>query len=143
VIPSGIKDAYFDKWKTIQSGYQKMIKECFSPIPIFSLELLDQEIVGKELLVNIAKKLYGRNDPTRLFLTQKPIEILKRDGGFDMFLNLPFVDKADIDLYKNGEELIIKVGNFKRNILLPQILIGFSIKSAKFEADRLKISFRQ
>lgn len=143
VIPSDIKDAYFDKWKTIQSGYQEMIKECFSPIPIFSLELMDQEIVGKGLLVRIAKKLYGKNDPTRLFVTQKPIEILKSDGGFDMFVNLPFVEKADIDLYKNGEELIIKAGNFKRNVLLPQTLLNLLIKSAKFEADRLKISFRQ
>jgi arsenite-transporting ATPase len=142
VIPSGITDAYFDKWKTIQSGYQKMIEECFAPIPIFSLELLDQEIVGIELLSKIAKKLYGRNDPTRLFLTQKPIEILRSDGGFDMFVNLPFVDKTDIDLYKNGEELIIKVGNFKRNVLLPQTLINFAIKNAKFEADKLKICFR-
>ncbi len=142
VIPSGITDTYFDKWKTIQSGYQKMIEECFAPIPIFSLELLDQEIVGKKLLSKIAKRLYGRNDPTRLFLTQKPIEILKSDGGFDMFVNLPFVDKADIDLYKNGEELIIKVGNFKRNVLLPQTLTNFVIKNAKFEADKLKISFR-
>lgn len=143
VIPPGIKDAYFDKWKDIQSGYQQMIKECFAPIPIYSLELLDQEIVGKELLAKIAKRLYGRNDPTRLFLTHKPIDIRKSDGGFDMFLNLPFVDKADIDLYKNGDELIIKVGHYKRNILLPQALINFSINSAKFEAEKLKISFRQ
>lgn len=143
VIPSEIRDAYFDKWKTIQSGYRQMIKECFSPIPIFSLELLDQEIVGKKLLIHIAKKLYGRHDPTRLFVTQKPIEILKSDGGFDMFVNLPFVEKADIDLYKNGEELIIKAGNYKRNVLLPQTLLNLTIKNAKFEADRLKISFRQ
>ena len=142
VIPSSIVDAYFDKWKTIQSEYQKMIKECFAPIPIFSLELMDQEIMGKQLLLKIAKKLYGKNDPTRLFLTQKPIEILKSDGGFDMFVNLPFVDKTNIDLYKNGEELIIKAGNFKRNVLLPQTLINLTIKKAKFEADRLLISFR-
>lgn len=143
VIPSEIRDAYFDKWKVIQSGYQQTIRECFSPIPIFSLELMDQEIVGKKLLIQIAKKLYGHNDPTRLFVTQKPIEILKSDGGFDMFVNLPFVEKADIDLYKNGEELIIKAGNYKRNVLLPQTLLNLPIKNAKFEADRLKISFRQ
>ena len=143
VIPSSIKDAYFDKWKAIQSGYQQMIKECFAPIPIYSLELLDQEIVGKELLSKIAKKLYGKNDPTRSFLTQRPIDIRKSDGGFDMLLNLPFVRKADIDLYKNEDELIIKVGPYKRNILLPQALSNLSIHNAKFDADKLKISFRQ
>ena len=78
-----------------------------------------------------------------MFVTQKPIEILKSDGGFDMFVNLPFVEKADIDLYKNGEELIIRAGNYKRNVLLPQALFNLPIKNAKLEAEKLKISFRQ
>ena len=143
VIPPIIKDAYFDKWKTIQSNYQLMIKECFSPIPIFSLELMDQEIMGKALLSKIAKKIYGAKDPTSLFLSQKPITIQKADGGFDMLLNLPFQKRSDIDLIKNGDELIIKVGHFKRNIILPPTLINYSIESAKFETERLRICFRQ
>jgi len=143
VIPPIIKDAYFDRWKAIQSNYQQMIKECFSPIPIFSLELMDQEIIGKDLLSKIAKKIYGAKDPTKLFLSQKPITIHKVDGGFDMLLNLPFQKKSDIDLIKNGDELIIKVGNFKRNIILPPTLINYSVKSAKFETEKLRISFRQ
>jgi arsenite-transporting ATPase len=143
VIPPEITDAYFDKWKLIQTGYQKMIKECFSPIPIFSLELLEEEIIGKELLARIAKKIYGRKDPARIFLSQNPVVIQKADGGFDMLLNLPFQKKADIDLYKNGDELIIKVGNFKRNFILPPTLIHYTINSAKFEEERLRISFRQ
>jgi len=143
VIPPIIKDAYFDKWKTIQSNYQLMIKECFSPIPIFSLELMDQEIMGKALLSKIAKKIYGAKDPTSLFLSQKPITIQKADGGFDMLLNLPFQKRSDIDLIKNGDELIIKVGHFKRNIILPPTLINYSVESAKFETERLRICFRQ
>jgi arsenite-transporting ATPase len=143
VIPSIIKDAYFDKWKAIQSNYQQMIKECFSPIPIFSLELMDQEIMGKTLLSKIAKKIYGAKDPTSLFLSQKPITIQKADGGFDMLLNLPFQKRSDIDLIKNGDELIIKVGHFKRNIILPPTLINYSVESAKFETERLRICFRQ
>jgi arsenite-transporting ATPase len=143
LIPSIIKDAYFDKWKTIQSNYQQMIKECFSPIPIFSLELMDQEIMGKTLLSKIAKKIYGAKDPTSLFLSQKPITIQKADGGFDMLLNLPFQKRSDIDLIKNGDELIIKVGHFKRNIILPPTLINYSVESAKFETERLRICFRQ
>jgi arsenite-transporting ATPase len=143
MIPPDITDAYFDKWKLIQTGYQKMIKECFSPIPIYSLELLDEEIIGIELLSQIAKKVYGKKDPAQIFLSQKPVVIQKADGGFDMLLNLPFQKKSDIDLYKNGDELIIKVGSFKRNFILPPTLIHYSIKSAKFEEERLRISFRQ
>lgn len=143
VIPDDIKDSYFDKWKVIQTGYQKMIKECFAPTPIFSLELLEEEVIGTELLSLISKKTYGKKDPARIFLSQRPVNIQKADGGFDMFLNLPFQKKTDIDLYKSGDELIVKVGNFKRNIILPPTLVHYTIKSAKFEEERLRISFRQ
>lgn len=141
VIPSGIQDVYFDKWKSIQAGYLDMIAESFSPIPIFSLELMDQEIVGKCLLSKAAHKIYDTKDPCQLFISQKPIDIQKTEKGFDISLYLPFVQKAEIDLLKNGDELIVKVGNFKRNILLPQTLINYSVSSARFEANELKISF--
>ncbi len=143
LIPRNIRDAYFDKWKSIQASYLEMITESFSPIPIFSLELLDQEIMGKGLLCKVAHKIYDTNDPCQLFISQKPMDIQKTERGFDVFLYLPFVHKTEIDLLKNGDELIIKVGNFKRNILLPQTLANYSVSGAKFEADKLKISFCQ
>jgi len=143
IIPPEVQDLYFKKWKTIQSTYKKVIKECFAPVPILSSELFSQEIVGTDLLYKLAKKVYSEKDPTQIFFTQRPIIIEKKDGGFDLTLNLPFVQKKDLDLFQKGEELHIKVGNYKRNILLPHSLLNYSIKEAKFEEERLRISFRQ
>lgn len=143
LIPAEVYDTYFQKWKDIQGKYMQMIRECFSPLPIFTSDLFSQEIVGKELLEKMARKVYGKNDPTRLFFTQKPITVEKTDGGFDMFVYLPFVEKRDIDLFQKGEELSVRVGPYKRNILLPQALRNYSVREAKFEEERLKISFRQ
>jgi arsenite-transporting ATPase len=39
--------------------------------------------------------------------------------------------------------LIIRVGNFKRNIILPRVLLNYSLKEAKFEHEMLRINFRQ
>jgi arsenite-transporting ATPase len=141
VIPQGIRDAYFNKWKSIQAGYLEMITESFSPIPILSVELLDQEIIGKGMLSKVAQKVYDGKDPCDLFISQKPVDIQKTENGFDIYLNLPFVHKAEIDLLKNGDELIVKVGAFKRNILLPHTLTNYAVSSAKFEHGKLKISF--
>jgi arsenite-transporting ATPase len=91
----------------------------------------------------MAKKVYGKEDPTQIFFTQRPIIIEKTDGGFDLSLNLPFVQKKDLDLFQKGEELHIRVGGYKRNILLPHSLLSCSLKEAKFEEERLRISFRQ
>lgn len=142
LIPPEVQDRYFKQWKTIQATYQQMIKECFSPVPILSAELFSQEITGIDLLYKMAKKVYGNKDPAQIFFAKKPIIIEKAAGGFDLSLNLPFVEKKDLDLSQKGEELFIKVGNYKRNILLPQTLLNYSLKGAKFEKERLKINFR-
>lgn len=143
LLPFEVQDTYFKKWKSIQATYQKMIKESFSPVPILSVELFSQEIVGVELLHKLAEKVYGKKNPAKVFFAQKPISIAKTDGGYDLFLYLPFVEKKDLNLYQKGEELFIKVGSYKRNILLPQTLLNYSIKEAKFDKDRLRISFHQ
>lgn len=141
LLPLEVQDTYFKKWKSIQATYQKMINECFLPIPILTAELFSQEIVGVDLLNNLGEKVYGKKDPSQIFFTQKPISIEKTDGGFELSLHLPFVKKKDLDLYQKGEDLFVKAGNYKRNILLPQTLLNYSIKEAKFDKDRLKISF--
>lgn len=142
LIPPEVQDLYFKHWKTIQATYQQMIKECFSPVPILSAELFSREITGVDLLYKMAKKVYGNKDPAQIFFAKKPIIIEKADGGFDLSLNLPFVEKKDLNLIQKGEELFIRVGNYKRNILLPQTLLNYSLKGAKFEKERLKICFR-
>jgi len=143
VLPDKVKDDYFKKWKDIQESYIQMIHEGFSPIPIYNLELFDQEIVGKTLLNKIAKRIYNTEDPTRFFFSEKPISIKKVKGGFDMFLKLPFVKKSDLDLLQDGEELYIRVGNYKRTILIPHSLLNYAIEDAKFEEEKLRISFRK
>lgn len=142
MIPQTIQDNYFKKWKVIQASYRDLIQESFSPLPILTLELLDREIVGKKLLEQIGKEIYRDSDPAQTFYAQKPIRIEKADGGFDMYLNLPFVEKKDLSLSLNGEELYIRVGTYKRMILLPQTLQNYAVQEAKFEEERLRISFR-
>jgi len=143
IIAQAVKNGYFSRWKTIQENYQILIQEIFSPIPIFSSELFSQEIIGISLLQKMAEKVYDEKDPTQLFYSQRPVTIEEENGGFVLSLNLPFVEKKDLDLFLKGEELHIRVGNFKRNIFLPRKLRHYSIKGAKFEKERLRISFCQ
>jgi arsenite-transporting ATPase len=143
LIPDEVKDDYFSHWKTIQENYQQMIRETFAPIPIFSSELFNQEVVGMNFLRKMASNVYGRKDPTQRFFSQKPVTIEKVNGGYVLSMSLPFVKKKDLDLFQKGEELVIKARNFKRNILLPRTLLHYSIKGAKFEKEKLKISFSQ
>lgn len=141
MLPQEIKDPYFSQWKAIQENYLSLIEECFSPLPLFSLQLFSQEIVGIPLLEKIAGEVYKDKDPTRVFFSQKPVNIEKENSRYILSINLPFVEKKNIQLTQNGEELAVRVGNFKRNILLPRILLKYSIKGAKFEGEKLRITF--
>ncbi len=142
VIPASVEDPYFRNWKTIQESYLRLIEESFSPVPILTAELAHQEIVGLASLDKLGAAVYRGKDPARLFFAQKPLQIKKEDGRFVLSLHLPFVEKSDLDLFQKGEELFIRVGPLKRNILLPRVLLNHSIRGAKFVEERLLITFQ-
>jgi arsenite/tail-anchored protein-transporting ATPase len=141
LLPPSVEDPYFKKWKTIQESYRHQIEECFSPVPILAAELYSQEIVGVALLEKLAESVYKGADPARLFFAQKPIRIAKEDGKYVLSLHLPFVEKSEMSLTQKGEELFVRVGAIKRNILLPRILLNRTIKQARFVNERLKVTF--
>jgi len=50
MIPEEVKDNYFFHWKALQEIYKKKVEECFSPLPIFSLDILNREATGINFL---------------------------------------------------------------------------------------------
>ena len=51
------------------------------------------------------------------------------------------IPKSQIDLSKSGDELNIRIGNHRRNLVLPQALAALQPSGAKMEEDYLKIRF--
>ncbi len=141
IIPDKVEDPYFQRWKSIQENYLCRIEETFSPIPILSSELYSQEIVGLKLLEKTGAAVYRDSDPAELFFNERPIRVEKADGRYAMSIHLPFVEKGAIDVSQKGEELLLKVGPIKRNILLPRVLLDHCVRGAKFDKDRLVIQF--
>lgn len=142
ILPQAVDDPYFKNWKTIQEGYIRQIEESFAPLPILPAELFNQEIVGIDLLADLGESVYGSADPASVFFSQNPMRIEANDGKFILTLHLPFAQKEDLDLVQKGEELFVRVGSLKRNILLPRILLSHAIQSARLEKDQLKIIFQ-
>jgi len=142
VIPPIVKDPYFTKWKKTQSSYMKMIKESFNPVPILSSTLFSQEINGLTLLEQMAKKIYNKEDPVKIFHKGKPIHIDKQNRHYVLSIRIPFLNKEDLDILKKDEELVITAGKYKRNILLPRTLVGLEQIGATYENELLRIKFR-
>jgi arsenite/tail-anchored protein-transporting ATPase len=47
-----------------------------------------------------------------------------------------------VQLNKTGDELNIRIGNHRRNLVLPQALAALQPSGAKMEEDFLKIKFK-
>jgi arsenite-transporting ATPase len=143
LIPEEVKDRHFDSWKESQERYYQMVEERFAPLPILTIPLFSQEVVGIPMLRLMAQALFGDEDPTKVFYRGQTHNIRKEDGNYVLTLPLPFVQKEEISLMRNGDELTIQAGRHKRNISLPRILAGLSVKEARFEGERLRIDFEE
>jgi arsenite-transporting ATPase len=141
VFPSQVDDNYLKVWGKNQQKYMKLAETYFYPLPIFKAPLYDSEILGYEKLLKFGESLYRGEDPTQIFFKQKPYQFAKMDGRSVVKLHLPFVTKEEIDLSKIGDELIIKIGNFKKNIVLPRAYAVLEPSRARLEEDHLLIEF--
>ncbi|MCX7840067.1 MAG: TRC40/GET3/ArsA family transport-energizing ATPase [Anaerolineae bacterium] len=141
IIPANIGDDYFNAWKDAQTRYSQLVEEAFSPLPIFKVPLMDQEVVGAAMLRKMAEAIYGAQDPTQIFYHEQPQVIEKTDDAYLLKLRLPFITKDAVNLTRSGDELVISIGNFRRNLILPRVLAAREIQKAKFENDRLVLTF--
>ncbi len=141
LIPPDVTDAYFTSWKESQERYFALVEEGFAPLPILTAPLMDQEVVGLEMLDRFATALYGEDDPTLIRFRGQTQAVRQDDGDYVLTLLLPFTSKEDVSLSQLGDELVIHVGKNKRNVILPRVLVGMRTESAKLEDDRLTIRF--
>ena len=143
LLPHEVGDSYFSSWKASQIKYRKLIEESFAPLPIKDVPFFSQEVVGISMLQALGNVLFGADDPSLLFFQGQAREIERVDGSYIITIPLPFLEKDDISLSRNGDELIIHAGRQRRNIVLPQALLGLTVESAKFEGDNLRIHFKE
>jgi arsenite-transporting ATPase len=141
IIPEAVTDPYFGKWKDIQAEHLKSVHESFEPVPILTSRLFDREMVGLDLLADLGIEVYGDRQVTDVFFRDDPIRVRRRTGGYVLTIRLPFVSREDMDIHRRGEELYIRVGSYKRNLILPQTLQRMEVRGANFVGDHLEIAF--
>ena len=139
LLPDEVSDPYFEKWRRAQVSHLALIEESFSPVPIFKARLFDREMYGLEALAALAEDVFDDEDPLRVFFQGAAHDIVKSNGGYEVVLNLPLVDKKDVDLSKKGTELLVRIGGYKRNILLPDSMVSLRAAGAKIEGDKLRV----
>ena len=134
---------YFEKWMKLQSENLKDISESFSKVPIFKAELMHSEVRDYAILLNMGESLFKEVFAEKVFFKDKIFEIEKSriDESYYLNINMPFIDKKELNLLQKGDEISISIKNEKRNFMLPQKLHSKKIIKANYEEGKLKIQF--
>jgi arsenite-transporting ATPase len=143
IIPDEVTDAFFQRWKENQQEYRHEIHENFRPLPVKEVPLYSQEMCGLEALETLKETLYQDEDPTQVYYKETTVRVLQENNHYSLELYLPGIPKDDIKLSKTADELNIRIGNHRRNLVLPQALAALQPAGAKMEEDYLKIRFAE
>jgi arsenite/tail-anchored protein-transporting ATPase len=141
IIPDTVTDPYFGKWKDIQAEHLATVRESFEPVPILTAKLFDREMIGVALLGEMGVEVYGDLDATSILFRDEPVRVRRRGAMYVLSMRLPFVSREDMDVHRRGEELYVRVGSYKRNLVLPQTLQRLTVREANFRGEHLEILF--
>jgi arsenite-transporting ATPase len=143
LLPDEVSDPYFKRWKEIHAEHLAEIRSSFDPLPILTANLRDEELVGLGALEDLGSEVYGDLDPEGVLFSESPLSIRRDDDTYVMSLRIPFVAKDDVELSTKGDELFVRVGPYRRTIMLPKALAARILTGAQLHDDHLDISFEQ
>ncbi len=141
IIPDSVQDPFFLRWKEQQQKYRQEIHDNFSPLPVKEVPLYSEEMCGLAALERLKDVLYADEDPTQVYYKETTLRVVQIEGAYSLEIYLPGIPKDKVELSKTADELNIRIGNHRRNLVLPQALAALSPSGAKMEDDYLKIRF--
>ncbi|MCR4585601.1 MAG: ArsA family ATPase [Lachnospiraceae bacterium] len=139
IYPDKAMEGYFSKWIKLQEEGLDEIKESFSEVPKFYVELMDKELRTLDVLCDIGGKIYGDADPDEVLFKKEIYSLDKENRTLSIYL--PFAGKDELELRAQGRELMIAVKNESRVFPMPEEFAEAEISGAKFSDGYLKISW--
>ena len=139
IYPEKAMEGYFSKWIKLQEQGLRDIKESFSEVPKFYVELQDSELRTLEVLRRIGGEIYESTDPDDV-LFKKEIYISDKEER-TLKIYLPFAEKDELELEQVGTELLVGVRNERRRFPIPTEFEEYAVAGARFEDGYLCIRF--
>lgn len=139
IYPKEAMEGYFSKWIEMQEKSLNEIKESFSEVPCFYVELQDKELRTIPVLKEVGERIYGAYNPNDILFREDIYRIDRNENTLSIYL--PFANKEDLKLEQMDEELVIGVKNETRRFLMPKEFWNKEITGAKFENGYLRIRF--
>ncbi len=142
IFPDGVDVEFFEVWKQTQQHYIHEADNYFSDVPVWKVNLFGDQIIGEDGLRKLGDVLYADIDPAERFADESPYKFRKTNDVYQLTMQLPFLTKEEVNLTKQGDELIVTIGGFKRHVAIPRSLVGCKVSGAKLTGQQLVITFK-
>lgn len=141
LLPPEVSDPWFERWKALQAEHLTSIDEGFDPLPVFHAPLAPEELVGLERLRAFGDVLYGPVDVAAVLHDETPLNVETDGAKATLVLPLPFAERDELDLGRHGDELLVRVGPYRRTVLLPDSLRRRKVAGAELRDATLRVTF--
>lgn len=142
ILPKDIENSFFNEWLVLQNQYIEELEHLFTQVPIYKVPWFDGDLSGLSGLVQIEKSTLKGWEVFDVTQVEKGEAYEKIEGGYLLKLFLPTLRSSDLDLHESSSDIIVKVGNFKRNIPKPNALRHHHITGAKLLDQTLTITLK-
>ena len=142
VLPDGVADPWFDRWRATHAEHLDTVRGDFAPVPVLCSTLAPSDVVGVAALTALGDELWSAHDPHDRLVERRPLR-LERLGGddYELSIELPFVDRSEVEVSRSGDELIVTLGAQRRALSLPESLRRREVTSAAVADGALRVRF--
>ena len=142
IFPAENADDWRAGWVMAQDNVLEDAAASFAGIPIWRSIYRAGEPVGVEALKAMAQEVYAESDPFAAPTGPGPFRVTRTTAGAVLHLALPGATREQVDLARNGDELVVSLGSYRRLLTLPSSLARLSIAGAGVEHGELQVRFR-
>ena len=142
VFPGGGADAWRAGWVAAQTEVLARVAESFAGTAGVALALPHRRAGRGRGAGRAGRGAVRRRRPAGAGRPDRVRSGSSRTGsGAVLHLALPHVTRADVDLGRNGDELVVTVGSYRRLLTLPAGLARHRVAGARVEQGELQVRF--
>ncbi|MDE1820551.1 MAG: ArsA family ATPase [Euryarchaeota archaeon] len=141
VFSDQLDGKFFEQALAEQKANLGLIEEYFGGVPMRRSPRYPHEVLGLERLRRLGTDVFDAEDPTRIFARAQPVRFFSRSGKKYVKIELPFAGEEALEVSSRGDTLYVKVGWYRRTLLLPYAYIGAKLGKAVFSGGSLLIEF--
>jgi arsenite-transporting ATPase len=141
VFPAGGGDLWRAGWVAAQAEQLADVEASFAPLPVHRSPYRAAEPIGLEQLLAVAEETYAGADPLARPAEADVTTVERAGDRWVLAVPLPLADRRDLDLLRTGDDLVLRVGPWRRVLALPSVLRRCRVVGAALDDGRLRITF--